>query len=120
MSSSISATTIKVGNALITAVNTAINLPPNSEVNGVPIQGIMSTITENSAGGSLALYLNTTGDYNTAIGANAGKISNGDNNTILVHPQELLELVIETHWSEYWLGQLEMVVTTLRLDTNPF
>ncbi len=81
MSSSISATTIKVGNALITAVNTAINLPPNSQVNGVPIQGIMSTITENSAGGSLALYLNTTGDYNTAIGANAGKISNGDNNT---------------------------------------
>ncbi len=37
MSSSLSGTTIKVGNAFITAVNTAINLLANSQVNGVLI-----------------------------------------------------------------------------------
>ena len=37
---------------------------------------------------------------------------------ISVHPQELLELVIETHWLVYWLVQQEMEVTTLQLDIS--
>ena len=56
-------------------------MPSGSQINGLPIEGFVSN-GNNLAGGTLALVNNTTGDYNTAIGANAGKISNGDNKNL--------------------------------------